>query len=71
MANKKKIHKRCTLSKRLKSRKRARKRRAIRKKLKKDISNVADMFKSIDIDPVEDILERLLIDKKSNATAVK
>lgn len=60
---KKKVHKRSTLCKRLKSRRRARKSRAVRK-IKKDISDLTDIFKYIDINPLEDILERLLIDKE-------
>ena len=61
MVNKKKTRKRRNLRKRLKSRKRSRRCRTVRKKLKKDISSVTDMFKTIDIYPVEDILELLLI----------
>lgn len=62
MVNKKKTHKRSNLCKRLRSRKKNRKRRIALKKLKKDISNVTDMFKSIDINNVEDALELLVID---------
>ena len=65
MVNKKKTHKRHNLRKRLKSRKRSRRHRAVRKKLKKYISSVTYMFKTIDIDPIEDILELLLIGEQT------
>lgn len=71
MVNKKKTRKtrkRCNLRKRLKNRKRSGRNRTVRKKLKKDISSVTDMFKTIDIDPVEDILELLLIGEQKEYT---
>ena len=61
MVKKKKTRKRLNLRKRLKSRKMSIRRRSVRKKLKKDISTVTDMFKIIDIDPIENVLESLLI----------
>ena len=53
------------------NRKNARRRRTIRKKLKKDIFNVTDLFQNIDIDPLEDILESIVIttQHKSNLPA--
>jgi hypothetical protein len=68
MVNKKKTRKRHNLRKRLKSRKRSGRIRTVRKKLKKDILSITDMFKTIDIDPVEDILELLLIGEQKEYT---
>lgn len=59
MVNKRKSRKR--LRNRIKNRKNARRYRTIRKKLKKDIFNVTDLFQNIDIDPLEDILESIVI----------
>lgn len=43
-------------------RKNIRRRRAFNKKLKKDFINITDLFKNIDIDPLEDIIKRINID---------
>lgn len=68
MVNKKKTRKRHNLRKRLKNRKRSGRIRTVRKKLKKDILSITDMFKTIDIDSVEDILELLLIGEQKEYT---
>lgn len=59
MTKKRKSRKR--VRNRIKNRKNARRRRKVRHKLKKDIFSVTDLFKNIDIDPLEDILESIKI----------
>lgn len=70
MANKKKSRRksRKRLRNSIKNSKNANRRRAVRKKLKKDTFNVTDLFKNIDIDPLEDIFEsiRITTQHKSN-----
>jgi hypothetical protein len=64
MVNKRKSRKR--LRNRIKNRKNSRRHRTIRKKLKKDIFNVTDLFQNIDIDPLEYILESIVITTQHN-----
>lgn len=61
VSKRQKKHKHRSLRNRVKNRKRNKKRLIIRKKIKKNITQLTDVFKYMDIDPLENILENIVL----------